>query len=203
MQDRIIVPNESEQAKAELMHFGIAGMKWGVRKAFRTADSRAAIATGVNPMHPKARKLNEMREKIKARGWKDFDQMSKKFQDTEVKFDSLKKKKFSEVDKQPGNFLMKALKKHNLGSAIDKQSDKALDKVEGDYIMKGASRDHRVLRKQKSAATKIINEEQSAIARIAKSEPNIFKRISKVNDLDLQYTMKLQEELFRIDAEEK
>lgn len=195
-------PNESEQAKAELMHFGVSGMKWGIRKAVQKADARSAIKSGVNPFHPKAKKLNALRDKVKSGEWKRFDKMGADIKKMDQKMDVFKNKKMSEIDKGEGSFLGKALKRYKLNAKIEDARAVKLGKREEQWEKGEKGRNARVKAKQDKAATRITEEARAAI-KAASKRGNIFERIRNTQKLDLEYTMKLQEEMFRIDAEEK
>ena len=87
----------------ELMHYGVLGMKWGVRRKSRLSDAKAKYKKTVNAAYKKYEKTERDIEKpykrgqnLSAKDYKRLDAADKKFQETR----SNAKKEYKETKKQ-------------------------------------------------------------------------------------------------------
>lgn len=194
------VLNESEQAKQELMHYGMRGMRWGVRKA----DTRLALSLrdgGKGSRVPGAKAVRSANKVKNEKAMTRFNEHIKSVRQMDKSYDALKKQRMSEIDKGPGNRLSKALAKYSENFKIENARGVGLGKREESYVKGEQARNSRVKAKQDKLANELKSKMDAEIKE-ARSKGNIVEKIFNPMTIEMKYTQQLVEGLARIDKEE-
>jgi hypothetical protein len=194
-----MVLNEQEQAKQELMHFGMRGMRWGMRKA----DARAGLHVGVSKkaMVPGRKSLAKSKAKKDAKVDARFEAHLKASHDRLESYRSQLRGQVKDINAGPGNRFVKTFKALNADHQLAKKFYKADAKAEEKYLANEKSRDSRVKAKQDALANNLKNQMDAEI-KIAKSKGGIVERILNPITIEMKYTEQLVSGMGKIDADE-
>jgi hypothetical protein len=192
-----MILNESEQAKNELMHFGMRGMRWGVRKA----GVRAGLATGGKGVLPGSKAVQKS-AKIKRQ--KAEDRYDKEYNTAVNRYVSATRtlnKTYKEIERGPGSRLSKLSAKMKASKEIDKKYQEALNKHETKYIMREANRNKVVKAKQDELSRSLQSKMEAEIKEV-RSKGSITEKIFAPAQIEVKYHGLLAEGMAKIDEEE-
>jgi len=195
-----MVLNESEQAKQELMHFGMRGMRWGVRKM----DTRVGLAVGGGSklsLVPGGKAVREANKKSVAKFYKRADAEGRSQQGRYNQAKGELNKTLKQIKEGPGGRFSKFIARETAINSANEKYRKVSEKGEKKYVEKEVGIAVRTKAKQDAFSNKLKDQMEAEIKSVT-SKGGIVDKIFAPAKIEMKYHKLLVEGLSKIDEEE-
>lgn len=182
----------------ELQHYGVKGMRWGVRKERKAA--RAAAKAEEREHRAKVKDLKaQRRAKANSDIDKEFDEMGRKEQAAYAKIASQEAKQLAEIDATAKNRIDRMIGKHFVKSNAEALRMNVTSKIEDEYITKYKAEKNA---QKKEKYQKLHEIEQKYLDRYEKevSGKPFFEGLKISNRLDVEQARESQLAMLEIEA---
>ena len=195
-----IVLNESEKAKQELMHVGMRGMRWGVRKA----DTRLALAMRNGAKGSRASGAEAVRKATKVKDAKANERYEKFLQSSHDRYknaDKALRQKLKDIDAGPGSRWSKFSDKIRAQGVDQTAYTAKATKGDAKFIQNERDRNTRVKAKQDKFSDTLKAKMEAEIKDV-KSKGSVVDKVFGPGKIEGKYLKQLTEGLAKIDEED-